>query len=796
MADREKTGGIKRIVRWIMMALGGLVLLYVVMLVIWFFSFSSDKVATQFGKFAEEELDAKLSIEKTSLDIFPAPSIHLQGVQLAPRQGLPLNAEELSIALEFIPALWGEARPAAITITHAQLPIMEDAQGRLALGGFLPNYGSGKHFAYHGHIYIKQSSLGYFPPNGVGRITVESADYDGEVELGDDGGLALDGGIKLKNITRYGSDPYKALFEGLDIGFNGGIQIAGDGSGWEIEHGKVWLSGAELDITASGKRSTDGGTKATWHLTGDDVYLAELSATLPDAVLPAKTDLNLGGKIALDLECEAMGERSALNGYIEVKDGECALKGEREGISQINGRVNFSGTAVEFAGIHGTTAGSQIALDGKLTDIAHPNWDVSLKGKIPLGIVARLFGMASEWRVSGLGSIDARMAGSIYDTANLRLSGSLSPDNVILYTPYLGAPFTGISGEIKLYDSSLTAGLVAKLGDGNLTLSGSMTGWANPALDVKVTGDAVDLDKALEKVPKGIKSAQTAQKSPSIKCDIALQRCKLFGIQTENVQFTSDYANSVLQIRQLTVGGYGGSMVLSGQVDLSGQIPSYTVMVDLSNIDINKYLSDETDVKDCVLGRLDAHCMLTANGTDAPGVKKTLAANGTASLKSGHIKELAPLIKLAEWSGLAIYRDLPVESVKVDFSISDGKITLKDVQETSRDIDMRLAGTIGLDLVLDLKVQNNFSLQYSQNTFGTNKPTKMVRDIKGRGVLAFFATGGSKDPDFRLDPKAMGQEVINADTGNVGQAIKDGQKSPPSKPQSPENDGILPRKWF
>ncbi len=81
MVDKEKPNGLKRILHWILLGLCGLALLYVAILVIWYFSFSSDKVAEQLGKFAEQELDATLSIDKTSLDLFPTPSIHLQGVQ-------------------------------------------------------------------------------------------------------------------------------------------------------------------------------------------------------------------------------------------------------------------------------------------------------------------------------------------------------------------------------------------------------------------------------------------------------------------------------------------------------------------------------------------------------------------------------------------------------------------------------------------------------------------------------------------------------------------------------------------
>ncbi len=485
-----------------------------------------------------------------------------------------------------------------------------------------------------------------------------------------------------------------------------------------------------------------------------------------------------------------------LHGYIEVEDGECSLKGEPEGISQIDGRVLFNGSSVELAGVHGITGGKDIALTGTLTDITNPAWDVNLKGKIPLGILAKLCGMAPEWRVSGMGTADAHLTGSLSDPANLHLNGSIAPDNATLYTPYLGKPFTGISGEIKLYDGSLTAGLVAKLGDGNLTLSGSMTGWASPMLDVKVTGDTMDLDKALEKAPKSGKTASTSATSPSIKCNIELQRCKLFGIQAEDVHFASDYANSVLQIRRLTAGGYGGSMVLSGRVDLGGAIPSYTMKVDLSGIDINKYLSDETDVKDCVLGRLSAHINLTAKGTDAATVKKSLTANGTATLGSGRIKGLPPLVKLAEWSGLGVYRDLPVDSIKVGFRIADGKIAIKDGQQTGRDVDIKLAGAIGLDLVLDLKTQNIFSLQFSQNIFGTNKPTKMVRDTKGRGILAIFATGASKDPDFRLDPKTMGQGVLENEIINEQTSNETSPKPPPIHSEPPQDEGILPRKWF
>ncbi len=165
MADEaKKSMDRKRILRWILLGLGGLALLYVSVLVIWYFSFSSENVAGQLGRFAQEELDATLSIDKTSLDLFPTPSIHLEGVQLAPQQGLPLTAEELNIALEFLPALWGEAKPAAITITHAQIPIMEDAQGRLALGGFLPNYRSRKASGLsRGYLY-QAVSAGLFPP--------------------------------------------------------------------------------------------------------------------------------------------------------------------------------------------------------------------------------------------------------------------------------------------------------------------------------------------------------------------------------------------------------------------------------------------------------------------------------------------------------------------------------------------------------------------------------------------------------------------------------------------------------
>ncbi len=97
----------------------------------------------------------------------------------------------------------------------------------------------------------------------------------------------------------------KPLFEDLSLGFNGGIKLAGDGSGWEIADGRLELGGAELTISASGKRTDGGKTQTQWHLIGDDMDLAELTEAIPDSLLPALSDLNLGGKIALDLEYPA-----------------------------------------------------------------------------------------------------------------------------------------------------------------------------------------------------------------------------------------------------------------------------------------------------------------------------------------------------------------------------------------------------------------------------------------------------------------------------------------------------------
>jgi hypothetical protein len=385
--------------------------------------------------------------------------------------------------------------------------------------------------------------------------------------------------------------------------------------------------------------------------------------------------------------------------------------------------------------------------------------------------------------------MDGTLKGSFDKPESLVVVGSLQPLNAMVTTPYLEKPFSSITGQINFTGNGANADLKAALEAGDIHLTGEMQNWINSSLSFKVESNNLDLDKAIPKsyqaADKAIPAVQEMQLA--MKGELRCANFKLFGIKLTNLNSSFQLDDGLFKLNALSAEGYGGNINLKGNVQLTDQLPKYNMNARIRNVSIGDYLTDETSLKQVVTGKLNADVQFSAFGTEEIEIKKSLTANGKATLTNGRIKDLVTLDKLSEYSGLELYKNLQFLTVNTDFDIKEGLITIGRFELTGQALDMKLTGSLGLDYSLKLGLENRFSKSYTDGLAGTKRTTKVVKDNKGDGHLAVHIDGIVDDPSFLLDAELMGKML-----GKGSNPIPDAGKTRPESEVTPTN----PEGWF
>ena len=414
-------------------------------------------------------------------------------------------------------------------------------------------------------------------------------------------------------------------------------------------------------------------------------------------------DINLEPEIKYNLENKKLGFKSALKLKTQALNAPVDIKGN---LKLVDNGLNWENLVVTYKQ-------AQFNSSGRITDFAQPKIDFNLSAKDFTADTSLIIQDKSVKVTSCSGKYldsEFNLKGNIntQDQDNPLINLNLNL-NVILKDTFGLLP-TNIQDNLK-----------------NLKLAGQC----------KVTGN----------ISGGIKELKDLNTDLKFTSD----NLSIYDFKLDNLYFTLEQKNKLLNIRDFMAGFYSGNANLKFLMNLEPQTPTYTAKIMLSNIDLSK-LKTDTPLKDKDISGLFSANLDLAGET----VKlETLQGQGVLSVKEGKLWELDLFKGLGELLFMPIYQNIIFKDMNANFTIKDKAINIVDSFLGSEKLELSCAGRLGFDGALDLTFNSQINAELIKDSTDLRKFTSAILG----NILVVKIGGTIQKPEYKIVPGT--KEIIN-----------------------------------
>lgn len=310
-----------------------------------------------------------------------------------------------------------------------------------------------------------------------------------------------------------------------------------------------------------------------------------------------------------------------------------------------------------------------------------------------------------------------------------------------------------------------TLGLIVAMGSSRIDVKGSVLGGLAKVTAASKLVNTVDLPLALP------------LKKP---------------VEIKDLQATAEMNGQEARLNHLSLQLFGGFLRTQGTLGLGTTTPPFSGTVSLQGLQLGPALQAVGTDHISMSGTAGAELAVSGHGFTHPDLVKALAGTGRAAIKDGRIdginllQEAATLLKAVGVS-LDKVNATAFSTIESEFVIKQGIIAVQRLLMDSHDFQATGGGTIGLDQMLNLKLNLNLSQTLSQK-IAAGSPIARVALKGGRLSLPLLITGSTKAPSYGLDTNMFADKVQERVREKVKGAVGDLLKGS-TKPEDMKQQG-------
>jgi hypothetical protein len=245
----------------------------------------------------------------------------------------------------------------------------------------------------------------------------------------------------------------------------------------------------------------------------------------------------------------------------------------------------------------------------------------------------------------------------------------------------------------------------------------------------------------------------------------------------ENVRGAATVAGGVVQLKDMSLDVFGGKVKTKGTLDLRDPKKSpFDLDLDIKGVESNPLLSQFTSFGQYLFGKFSTNTRLKGDLNDTLGLNaQTLFGEGTVDISSGKLIGFPLTQKLADVTSLTELREVNFKDWTNAFSVSDGRLNIKDLKVQAGTIDFLLGGSQGLDGAMDYSLTVKLPPDVSDRIKlggAADQLLQFFKDSNGRINLTFDVSGTATSPTLALNAKAQENAAKSALQGKTDEAKK------------------------
>ncbi|HUL44015.1 MAG TPA: AsmA family protein [Bacteroidota bacterium] len=800
--------------------------------------FTSDRLKAFIIPKIEDATHRTVAVGDISLSVFPTIAVSIDNLAISNPAGSSfdrdtlLSLDNLRIKVKLLPLLASRAEIDYIVITHPVIYMEVTKDGK-------KNYSSeesGK--APNTKVTVESSNTGALLLSNLeinnGEIEQVDKKYDAHMLIQ---GLnqtcsveALPGEntMVIKGTSSIGSFSYGAL----KMWYLSNQPISGDEKLTYNLHDDVLsfdeaaFKVRDLPLKISGTISHLTQPELTMNLdvSSPGADMASLLSLIPPEMLKKTSGLSSSGDVKFSLSIKGPSSATmnpGISGSFTVGNGKVQYASLPKSITNINVAGSFQKPSAPIGSIGGgnftidkmtATVGSN-TLDGKLsvTNFGDPNLTASFGGNLNLDEVKDFYPLEQGTEMSGMMKANVSVAGKAKVPQTMKASGTIAFQNVTIKSSGSPKPLRNLNGTISFNNQSIeTKQLAMNIGESDLNLAFTLNNYlglvmsdvaktaGKPHATVTLTSKQLrTADLMSEQAPpaqgapkKSSPAASQGALLPDIDVDanVSIDKLQTDKFALTNAKGSLNIAGGVVNLKNFNVNAFNGTVQTKGMLDLRDpKKKPFNLDLDVKNVESNALLSNFTTFGQYLFGSFSTTTTMKGDLNDTLGLNtQTLLGNGTVNIANGKLSGYPLTQKLADFTSLADLREINFKNWANAFSISNGRLNVKDLKISTGTTDFLVGGSEGLDGSMDynLTVKLPASVSDKINIGGVGAQVlQFFKDKDGRINLPLNVSGQAMSPVVRLDASAEQNAMKNALQQKLNDATKGTQDDLKKKAQ-------------
>ncbi len=318
-----------------------------------------------------------------------------------------------------------------------------------------------------------------------------------------------------------------------------------------------------------------------------------------------------------------------------------------------------------------------------------------------------------------------------------------------------------------------------------------------------LTADRLQLDKLLGGTPgkKAKKDAGTETKAKTAKRRLGPYNFPITALGTlrvgqavwrntliQDLNARYQLKNNIFTLEQLTGKAAGGTFSETARIDLTKPGLAYKTHIQTSAIQADSLLSAfAPKIRGTVFGSLNLSVDMQGQGTGLDDLKKSLSGSGDLNIADGKLTGAGLVRGLADFLDLEELRVLRFSQAGGQLVVKDGRIQLAG-NLAGDQVRLAPTGTVGLDGTLDVGLPVRLAPALTARLDSSKKFSRFLTDSQGWGELPLKVTGSVKAPRFALDTKALGGSIQRGVQQQLQKTLQEKLFKPKKDDQAPASE--------
>ena len=787
--------------------------------------FTSDRLKALVLPKIEEAVQRPIAIQDLSLSIFPRIGIAMEGLRIGNPRRVTfskdefVSLDELVLSVKLFPLFKGRVEIDEVVITHPRIYLEVTKEGianytmaapppaSVPLSGETPEAGGTSKMALLlSNFRIANGEIEFIDRKADRRILVQGYNQFMRATIGPGASeIFLESESSLDNLS-YGSTQ-SFLISNMPVNAYQRFTYKTEKDVLSLD--SIAIGIREISLVLRGT-VTHAQTAPILDLTlrSSRAELAQLLSLVPKDLLKTTQGLATSGKfqLAMSIKGESSDTKQpGVDGTFAIEEGKIRYEGLPKSITNLN----LQGSFQQPAGLTSRKAAGKFEISklsamfgtnpmsGKLSmvDFDDPTISASFTGEVNLNEVKEFYPLEAGTELSGKMAANVSLAGKAKVPSSIKAEGRIEFRGVTIKTPKSQRPLENLNGTITFNNQLLESKqLSMNIGQSDMVLQFTMRNYLALVMPARPQSDGDEApasgkpsmittltsklmrtaDFGTEKKTglSGGKSSGATEESSmlpgfGIDANVSIAKLVTERFEYENARGSMKIRNGIITLQNFSLNTFDGSIITKGMIDMrrSDKTP-FDLDLDIVGVEGNKFLTKFTSFGTNLFGKFSMNSKMKGDLDDTLGlVTKTLNGEGKVQIFDGKLIGYPLTMKLADYTGLNELRSVEFKNWTNEFTISDGRIHIKDAKIAAANTDFTLNGSQGLEGSLDYKMLARLPESASSRlTIGGlgGEVINFLKDKEGRLNLNFNITGTASSPSYALDTHEAQQAAKQA----------------------------------